>query len=114
MPTDLVRRALRDPIRREMLRRLVDHEPLTSASLAGDLPVSREAVAYHAKVLAEAGLVRTSRGRGRQRSVLITLDRAAREVVATVSGAPVEPTPPTGSDREASAPDRRRRLGLRP
>ncbi|MCI0679402.1 MAG: metalloregulator ArsR/SmtB family transcription factor [Actinobacteria bacterium] len=56
--------ALADPTRRQMLDRLVSEGPATATRLAGELPITRQAVAKHLTVLQEAGLVvRESVGR---------------------------------------------------
>ena len=39
--------ALADPTRREVMRSLADQPGLTASSLAGDLPMSRQAVSKH-------------------------------------------------------------------
>ena len=57
---DAVFMALSDPTRREVLRRLADG-PANPTELAGELPVSRQAVSKHLEVLREAGLVAGSR-----------------------------------------------------
>src|SRR5205814_8220615 len=57
--------ALADPTRREVVRRLAQGGPATATELAGDLPVTRQAVAKHLATLAEAGLV-TSDRQGRE------------------------------------------------
>jgi DNA-binding transcriptional ArsR family regulator len=57
--------ALADPTRREVMRRLAESGPATATELAGDLPVTRQAVAKHLATLAEAGLV-TSDRQGRE------------------------------------------------
>jgi DNA-binding transcriptional ArsR family regulator len=57
--------ALADPTRREVMRRLAEAGPATATELAGDLPVTRQAVAKHLATLAEAGLV-TSDRQGRE------------------------------------------------
>lgn len=57
--------ALADPTRREVMRRLAEGGPATATELAGDLPVTRQAVAKHLATLAEAGLV-TSDRQGRE------------------------------------------------
>ncbi len=58
-------RALADPTRREILRRLLDHES-PAGEIAGAFVVSRPAVSRHLRVLREAGLV-TVRRRGTSR-----------------------------------------------
>lgn len=57
--------ALADATRREVMRRLADTGAQTATDLAGELPVSRQAVAKHLSALAEAGLV-TSERAGRE------------------------------------------------
>ena len=58
-------RALADPTRREILRRLLDRES-PAGEIAGAFAVSRPAVSRHLRVLREAGLV-TVRSRGTSR-----------------------------------------------
>jgi DNA-binding transcriptional ArsR family regulator len=53
--------ALADPTRRGLLRAVVEHGPVTATELAGDLPITRQAVAKHLVVLRDAGLVAASR-----------------------------------------------------
>ena len=53
--------ALADPTRREVVRRLAQQGPATATELAGELPVTRQAVAKHLATLAEAGLVSSDR-----------------------------------------------------
>ena len=59
-PADLVFAALADPTRRAVIGRLAQ-EPLSASALAGELPVSRQAVAKHLATLDRAGLVRSHR-----------------------------------------------------
>jgi DNA-binding transcriptional ArsR family regulator len=49
--------AVGDPTRRRMLDVLVDRGEATATRLAGELPVTRQAVAKHLAVLGRAGLV---------------------------------------------------------
>jgi DNA-binding transcriptional ArsR family regulator len=63
--------ALADPTRREVVRRLARDGPATATELAGELPVTRQAVAKHLATLAEAGLV-SSVGQGRETRVSFT------------------------------------------
>lgn len=58
-------RALADPTRREILRRLLDHEA-PAGEIASAFAVSRPAVSRHLRVLREAGLV-TVRHKGTSR-----------------------------------------------
>ena len=61
---DAVFAALADPTRREVIGRLA-REPLSASALAGELPVSRQAIAKHLAALDRAGLV-AARRRGRE------------------------------------------------
>jgi DNA-binding transcriptional ArsR family regulator len=54
---DEVFAALADPTRREVLRSLSERPDLTASRLAGELPITRQAVAKHLAALREAGLV---------------------------------------------------------
>ena len=60
MSADAVFAALADPTRRAVIGRLAQ-EPLSASALAGELPVSRQAVAKHLAALDRAGLVATRR-----------------------------------------------------
>jgi DNA-binding transcriptional ArsR family regulator len=64
-PADAVFAALADATRRSILEAVSERGPLTATSLAGELPISRQAIAKHLSLLREAGLV--------------TADRAGRE-----------------------------------
>src|SRR5947207_2226423 len=57
---DAVFSALSDPTRRAVLRRLAEG-PASPTELAGDLPISRQAVSKHLEVLRHAGLVASAR-----------------------------------------------------
>ncbi len=57
---DAVFMALSDPTRRAVLRLLAER-PANPTELAGELPVSRQAVSKHLEVLRDAGLVVGSR-----------------------------------------------------
>jgi len=48
--------ALADPTRRRIVRALAERDTVTASSLAGELPVSRQAVAKHLAALRAAGL----------------------------------------------------------
>ena len=54
---DAVFSALADPTRRTVLDTVAAREGVTATQLAADLPVSRQAVAKHLQVLADAELV---------------------------------------------------------
>ncbi|UUY01877.1 metalloregulator ArsR/SmtB family transcription factor [Svornostia abyssi] len=57
MSTDAVFAALADPTRRTVLDTVAAREGITATQLAAGLPVTRQAVAKHLGVLAEAQLV---------------------------------------------------------
>jgi ArsR family transcriptional regulator, cadmium/lead-responsive transcriptional repressor len=63
--------ALADPTRREVMRRLSDIGTGTATELAGDLPISRQAVTKHLEALESAGLVAAER-HGRERRFRLT------------------------------------------
>jgi DNA-binding transcriptional ArsR family regulator len=53
--------ALGDGTRRQLWRTVVDEGPITATALARALPITRQAVAKHLRVLDDAGLVRADR-----------------------------------------------------
>jgi DNA-binding transcriptional ArsR family regulator len=53
--------ALADPSRRHLVERLADLGTATPTQLAGELPITRQAVAKHLAALEQAGLVRGRR-----------------------------------------------------
>jgi DNA-binding transcriptional ArsR family regulator len=53
--------ALADPTRREVLRSLSERPELTASRLAGELPITRQAVTKHLAALHRAGLVEPRR-----------------------------------------------------
>lgn len=65
--------ALADPTRRAVLQAvaLADAGSATATELAGDLPVTRQAVVKHLQTLAEAGLVASER-HGREQRYRVT------------------------------------------
>jgi DNA-binding transcriptional ArsR family regulator len=63
--------ALADPTRREVVRSLASRPGLTASSLAGDLPMTRQAVAKHLNALSGAGLVQARR-EGRETRYTLT------------------------------------------
>jgi len=71
---DAVFGALADPTRRRLLSTIAER-PATATELAGDLPISRQAVVKHLGALAEAGLLER--------------ERAGREVRYRVTPAPL-------------------------
>jgi DNA-binding transcriptional ArsR family regulator len=58
--------ALADPTRRAILAALAASGPATATDLAARLPISRQAVAKHLALLAEAGLVAAEPGERRR------------------------------------------------
>ncbi|MBN6037285.1 helix-turn-helix domain-containing protein [Amycolatopsis sp. 195334CR] len=58
--------ALADPSRRAILGALAAGGPATATELAGRLPISRQAIAKHLNLLAEAGLVTAEPGERRR------------------------------------------------
>jgi DNA-binding transcriptional ArsR family regulator len=58
--------ALADPTRREIVAALAAGGPATATDLAGRLPISRQAIAKHIALLAEAGLVVAEPGERRR------------------------------------------------
>ena len=68
---DAVFAALSDPTRREVIRSLAERPGLTASLLAGELPVTRQAVAKHLAALSDAGLVEARR-EGRETRYTLT------------------------------------------
>jgi ArsR family transcriptional regulator, cadmium/lead-responsive transcriptional repressor len=68
---DAVFAALADPTRREVVRSLAERPGLTASLLAGELPVTRQAIAKHLAALAHAGLVDAHR-QGRETRYTLT------------------------------------------
>jgi DNA-binding transcriptional ArsR family regulator len=58
--------ALADPTRRAILAALASRGPMTATDLAVDLPITRQAIAKHLALLAEAGLVTAEPGERRR------------------------------------------------
>jgi DNA-binding transcriptional ArsR family regulator len=63
--------ALADATRREVMRSLAERPGLTASSLAGELPMTRQAVAKHLSALSAAGLVQARR-EGRETRYTLT------------------------------------------
>ena len=78
--------AVTDPTRRRLLDALLARGEATATTLAGDLPVTRQAVAKHLSVLERAGLV-NSRRLGREVRYAVEPERldAASEWLARVA-----------------------------
>ena len=85
-PTDAIFTALADATRRRVIRALSEQGPATATGLAANLPVTRQAVTKHLRVLENTGLVRHEK---RGREVLYELDperlQDARAFIDTVS-----------------------------
>lgn len=81
---DAVFSALADPTRREVIAALAREPSLTASRLAGELPVTRQAVAKHLALLDRAGLVRASRS-GRETHYELTPEPLG-EAVAWMAG----------------------------
>jgi DNA-binding transcriptional ArsR family regulator len=58
--------ALADPSRRAILAALASGGPATATDLAGQLPITRQAIAKHLSLLAEAGLLTAEPGERRR------------------------------------------------
>jgi DNA-binding transcriptional ArsR family regulator len=63
--------ALADPTRREVMRSLAEQPGLTASHLAGELPMTRQAVSKHLAALSGAGLVEARR-EGRETRYTLT------------------------------------------
>jgi DNA-binding transcriptional ArsR family regulator len=63
--------ALADPTRRQVIRSLTGERAVTASGLAGELPMSRQAVAKHLAALERAGLVAPRRA-GRETRYSLT------------------------------------------
>jgi DNA-binding transcriptional ArsR family regulator len=63
--------ALADPTRREVVRTLSERPALTASHLAGELPMTRQAVTKHLAALDRAGLVQ-GRREGREMRYTLT------------------------------------------
>ncbi len=58
--------ALADPNRRAILASLAEHGPSTATDLSGRLSVTRQGIAKHLALLADASLVTSDAGEGRR------------------------------------------------
>jgi DNA-binding transcriptional ArsR family regulator len=77
--------ALADPTRRGILAALAAGGPATATDLAAKLPITRQAIAKHLGLLAEAGLVVAEPGE--RRRVRYRLDSAPMKVAQQFLGA---------------------------
>lgn len=59
-PADAVFEALADPMRRRLLQ-TISGSPATATELAGELPITRQAVTKHLTALSQAGLLERER-----------------------------------------------------
>ena len=79
--------AIGDPTRRRVLDLILDHGEATATGVAGELPVTRQAVAKHLAVLGRAGLVEARRD-GREVRYAVRpqqLDVAARSIASVAA-----------------------------
>ncbi|MCO8274202.1 metalloregulator ArsR/SmtB family transcription factor [Actinoplanes sp. TRM 88003] len=77
--------ALADPSRRSILATLAARGPATATDLAAQLPITRQAIAKHLTLLAEAGLVIPEPGE--RRRVRYRLDSAPMKIAQQFLGA---------------------------
>lgn len=79
--------AVADPTRRRVLDLILDRGEATATAVAGELPVTRQAVAKHLAVLGRAGLVEATR-QGREVRYAVRpqrLDAAARSMASVAA-----------------------------
>ena len=88
--------ALADPNRRAILAALAEHGPSTATDLSGRLSITRQGVAKHLALLADAGLVTSDAGGGRR-----VLFRHRSEPIRVASRTS-PPSPPTGTTASAA------------
>ena len=80
----LIFTALSDPTRRKLVRMLVERPTVTASALAGELPMSRQAITKHLTGLADAGLVESTRS-GRETQYVLTPEPLADAMAWMVS-----------------------------
>jgi DNA-binding transcriptional ArsR family regulator len=80
MREDSVFSALSDPSRRRLLESLADRESASLTELAGQLPVTRQAVSKHLALLGQAGLVAATRV-GRETRYTLTPEPLGEAIV---------------------------------
>lgn len=79
--------AVGDPTRRRVLDLILDRGETTATAVAGELPVTRQAVAKHLVILGRAGLVEARR-EGREVRYAVSpqrLDAAARSIASVAA-----------------------------
>ena len=91
-PLDPVFLALSDPTRRSVMELLAGSGPATATSLAAQFPVTRQAIAKHLQVLADAGLA--------------VSERAGRETQWTLTPAALRPAAAWIADLDRGFADR--------
>jgi DNA-binding transcriptional ArsR family regulator len=101
--------ALADPTRRQVVRSLARAEAVTASGLAGELPMTRQAVTKHLAALERAGLV-TPRREGRETQYRLTPEPLG-EAIAWMAevGARWDRSLARLSERARSAPAQRPR-----
>ncbi|HVL86237.1 MAG TPA: metalloregulator ArsR/SmtB family transcription factor [Pseudonocardia sp.] len=108
MAADLAFDALADPVRREILAVLAEHEECSAGELSSHIRrVGRTAVSSHLRVLRTAGLV-TERRTGRFRYYSVQSDGPAQDVIRLLQelfqGSLDEARAAVGATRPAAAP----------
>jgi ArsR family transcriptional regulator len=96
-----VLRALADPVRWAIVRRVAAHEGLTSAELDRSLTLSKSTISHHLRLLTDAGvLVVTRRGRT---NVLVADRDVLDDLAARLAdlGRPEPPTPPAAHEDDS-------------
>lgn len=80
----LIFSALADPTRRQLVRLMGERPTVTASALAGELPMTRQAITKHLAGLADAGLVRSARA-GRETQYTLTPEPLADAMAWMVS-----------------------------
>jgi DNA-binding transcriptional ArsR family regulator len=102
---DAVFFALADGTRRAVVQELLARETITATQLAGDLPITRQAVAKHLAALSDAGLV-VRRREGRETRYELTPEPLGRRPSGSRPWAPNGTTAWAGSAVTSRAPPR--------
>ena len=103
--------ALADPTRRTILAALATAGPSTVTDLAARLPITRQAIAKHLGVLAEAGLVTPTRTGRENRFTASATPLADAERWLRSTGPRFFTLPPTGSSWATRTRASQHRLG---